>query len=789
MITRSNALFGLFALTCATGTTAQAVEEPSGAAAKLPYAPLPTFSQLAIGVDTPSVDAQGDLEWIGMRFDLPIRAGCSDAQMTHERWDPRTGTIQTQLLTQKDLPGASHQLRGGADAQVQLSGGGLLWLSVSGCDPNQQVGFGLLLKDGRVFTIRTDDNLKILGARMVPLSATSAALITRDATTHHIVVHAVGLEGAELKDERMPDLPIAFNNDFAQAPLGKDRLMILGGSNCSYRGCKEAWAETHILDLQKKTWSNGPSMLEGRTEHAATALPDGSVLVTGGWTQAAPWSYEGPSRTTERWNPATNAFERAPPMPVGDVQHRGMWLPGNEGKILLMVDGDSASVPAYDIAANTWRIAGTWPQSSKDGAHLYPFVAGDQAYAWMFQSGSLSSGTSSVYFTNLYPSGGTIGLLRPSAETTSASTPPDPSFLATNRVGFAFVPASGDLPARVIGGSNRALDSFQVSAAVDAIDTDGRIRSMPSLIDPQTETTALRMQGGVLVFNGKDGRQRPSIPPMEWSAQPGARHPGAWQYVEGVSPGESSAVCELANGDLLEVDDQGGLTEIHLAMIQGKLTLQRSAFPVPGPAHQSTEQAHAQVRQLADGRIVIAGGAAQTGSIALQTDDSNDPHAVDSYQGVGSFAPARTYATFDPHSQRWSVSAASSIDTRVVAILGDGRVMQLDLGSVEQPLQRPRQIEISSADGTRWTQLPPAAFPQTNLQRDYKLIVADGELFICGDVASAPGTSVWGVDWFDPAKMAWTTLASGPANNGVLGAFHVIRLTNGKVVVLPGASE
>ena len=63
-----------------------------------------------------------------------------------------------------------------------------------------------------------------------------AALITRDATTRDIVV---------------PDLPIAFNNDFAQAPLGKDRLMILGGSNCSYRGCKDAWAKTHILDLAR----------------------------------------------------------------------------------------------------------------------------------------------------------------------------------------------------------------------------------------------------------------------------------------------------------------------------------------------------------------------------------------------------------------------------------------------------------------------------------------------------------------------------------------------------------
>ncbi|MBK8530255.1 MAG: hypothetical protein IPL57_25240 [Rubrivivax sp.] len=79
-------------------------------------------------------------------------------------------------------------------------------------------------------------------------------------------------------------------------------------------------------------------MLEARSEHDATGLPDGSVLVTGGWTKKADWG-KGPSATAERWNPATNRFEAVAPMPTGTALHRGFWLPGQEGKSLLITQG------------------------------------------------------------------------------------------------------------------------------------------------------------------------------------------------------------------------------------------------------------------------------------------------------------------------------------------------------------------------------------------------------------------------------------------------------------------
>ncbi|MBK7744931.1 MAG: hypothetical protein IPI40_15395 [Betaproteobacteria bacterium] len=186
----------------------------------------------------------------------------------------------------------------------------------------------------------------------------------------HPRVYVVRHRGNRLTLERMPELPIAYNGDFATAVASTSdslRLMILGGSDGRYRGCMECRNETHFLDIRTATWSAGPPMLEARAEHDATGLPDGSVLVTGGWTKKAEWG-KGPSATAERWNPATNRFEAVAPMPTGTALHRGFWLPGQEGKSLLITQGLSGTAQAYDLATQTWRTVGSWGEGRQEGA-------------------------------------------------------------------------------------------------------------------------------------------------------------------------------------------------------------------------------------------------------------------------------------------------------------------------------------------------------------------------------------------------------------------------------------
>ena len=137
----------------------------------------------------------------------------------------------------------------------------------------------------------------------------------------------------------------------------------------------------HFLDLRTATWSAGPPMLEARAEHDAMGLPDGSVLVTGGWTKKADWG-KGPSATAERWNPATNRFEAVAPMPTGTALHRGFWLPGQEGKSLLITQGMSNTAQAYDLATQTWRTVGSWGEGEQAGAWPMPFTFDGNTYAW-----------------------------------------------------------------------------------------------------------------------------------------------------------------------------------------------------------------------------------------------------------------------------------------------------------------------------------------------------------------------------------------------------------------------
>src|SRR6185503_13701271 len=99
------------------------------------------------------------------------------------------------------------------------------------------------------------------------------------------------------------------------------------------------------------------NLTQERSQHAATLLPNGKVLVTGGYGV----SINGigfPTNSAEIFNPANGFWTPVSPMTVPRGLHTATLL--QNGKVLVV---DQRSAELYDPVADTWTPTG-FPNSS-----------------------------------------------------------------------------------------------------------------------------------------------------------------------------------------------------------------------------------------------------------------------------------------------------------------------------------------------------------------------------------------------------------------------------------------
>jgi hypothetical protein len=779
--------------------------------------PMPTYGQLPMVMDSPAAFATGAtvgmLTWVASRpikgrplVDLGAKEKqCWAWELVTRSWNPATGAIDERPL---GLPGM-------VVGQTPVPAG-ILSLSDLGCqtpDSGGRLRLALLTSQGQLLTLETDEKIGAMAWHFLPVSDNATVIVTRVKATRHIVAYVVRRHEDRLTLERMPELPIAYRGDFAAAiagPTEAAQLMILGGSDGEYRGCMECRRETHLLNLETRTWNAGSPMLEERSELGATRLPDASVLVTGGWTKQAGWG-RGPSATAERWDPTTNRFAAITPMPTGTARHHGVWLPGQEGKSLLVTGGVSGTAQAYDVATRTWRTVAEWVEGSEEGGcGFLPFTFDGNAYAWALRR-SEGHYSSKACMDQKFAD---LSLLRPPAGTAPPKVPPPESLLVTYRSGVSFLPAATvgryERPAMIIGGTTHAgMNAYNVTSAVEAVGRDGRIWALPSLKNARSNPRAFRFGDGVLVIGGQAGWPHldrdaaARVLPMEWLASSALDGEASWVELAGPGPSAHGALAQLGDGSLLEVGDAGVVTQwkpVPRAGAAGQpatLTLERHAWPRPNRDRRSTESSPVSVRELGDGRIIVAGGEVQSEKIALLTPDSQDPNAVDEYVGIGPYLPSRRHEIYDPASRRWRNSAPAVVPGGPVVIFDDGRVMKIgsaaDGSKTADGQGKPdrRVLEISNADGTAWYAQPAGlgAGARMRLTYKYKPFAVDGELFVSGELADlSTGGGPSGVEWFNAASNRWELVWQSMAGDNWRahqGRILVRKLANGKTVVLP----
>lgn len=171
---------------------------------------------------------------------------------------------------------------------------------------------------GNLQTARFGHTATLLGERV---------LITGGRT-----VKDVSLKSTEIyspsEDAWSPGPPMQADRFRHTATLLKDGRILLTGGYSSTQGKTLASAEIYDPATGTFTLLSSP-MSDTRMDHTATLLNDGRVLIVGGWS-----SVKGRTvASADLYDPATNAFTPAAPLPVSRHEHTATLLP--DGTVLV----------------------------------------------------------------------------------------------------------------------------------------------------------------------------------------------------------------------------------------------------------------------------------------------------------------------------------------------------------------------------------------------------------------------------------------------------------------------
>jgi hypothetical protein len=134
--------------------------------------------------------------------------------------------------------------------------------------------------------------------------------------------------------------------------LTTGQVLVTGG--CAGQGCDLYHASAELFDPASQSFQPAPPMSTPRAGHVATALADGRVLVSGGWTgQSATASAEIYDPETGQWTVVGD---------MTDARESLMAVPLPDGRVLITGGSggqeDLASADLFDPATNTFSAVG-----------------------------------------------------------------------------------------------------------------------------------------------------------------------------------------------------------------------------------------------------------------------------------------------------------------------------------------------------------------------------------------------------------------------------------------------
>ncbi|MDQ3643857.1 MAG: IPT/TIG domain-containing protein, partial [Actinomycetota bacterium] len=275
--------------------------------------------------------------------------------------------------------------------------------------------------------------------------------------------------------------------------LGNGKVLVAGGGDTPGGGGARSSAE--LYSPNTGTWSaTGSPMKDGRFEHTATRLANGTVLLAGGFGPTV----EGEQRlaSSELYDPATNSFTRTDSLHEARYQHEAALLGG--GKVLVAGGAPTAELfdPAATLPAPT--VSAVEPRRGRAAGGTRVVITGSGfrgASEVLFGPRAASSFivNSSTQITARAP-GGTQGTVHVRVENSGGPSPVSPAdeftFVATAGGAWAF---TGFMRDGRLSHTMTLLRSGKVLATGSQLDAGPNdSRSSTETYDPLTKTWTAR---------------------------------------------------------------------------------------------------------------------------------------------------------------------------------------------------------------------------------------------------------------------------------------------------------
>jgi len=135
--------------------------------------------------------------------------------------------------------------------------------------------------------------------------------------------------------------------------LPNGKVLVAGGDSEGGRGVQ--MASTELYDPATGTWSSAGTLANAREHHTATLLPNGRVLISGGYTPS------GRTTSAELYDPVTGTWSLAESMITARFGHTATLL--SNGKVLVAGGSDGnggayTQAELYDPATGSWSATG-----------------------------------------------------------------------------------------------------------------------------------------------------------------------------------------------------------------------------------------------------------------------------------------------------------------------------------------------------------------------------------------------------------------------------------------------